>query len=442
MKLKKTNFLMNAVREQKHGRAAGIYSICSAHRWVLEAAMMQAERDGTPVLVESTSNQVDQFGGYTGMTPAQFVAFVRRIAADRRFPVKRIVFGGDHLGPNAWQREPAAEAMAKARDLVRAYARAGYTKIHLDASMRCADDPAESRGALADEVVAARAADLCAAAEAACKDTPGGCPPVYVIGTEVPPPGGAREKLEGVPVTDVAHARHTLSVTRAAFFRHNLQSAWERVVALVVQPGVEFDDAAVAAYDRKAARPLARFIEKQAGIVFEAHSTDYQTRQALRAMVEDHFAVLKVGPWLTFALREALFALEEMEVELLGRHGAIKLSDLRATLERTMLAHPEHWNRHYHGDDDARRYARQYSYSDRCRYYWPNPDLQKAVQRLIANLQAHPVPLTLLSQYLPGQYRAVRELRLAAAPQDLIRDKIMEVTSAYSFACGQGKPLT
>ena len=55
----------------------GIPSICSAHPVVIEAAMRHAARLGLPVLIEATCNQVNQDGGYTGMTPDLFVAFVK-----------------------------------------------------------------------------------------------------------------------------------------------------------------------------------------------------------------------------------------------------------------------------------------------------------------------------------------------------------------------------
>ncbi|MGA7243577.1 MAG: class II D-tagatose-bisphosphate aldolase, non-catalytic subunit, partial [Terracidiphilus sp.] len=44
----------------------GIYSVCSAHPWVLEAAFDQAIKDGSDLLIEATSNQVNHLGGYTG----------------------------------------------------------------------------------------------------------------------------------------------------------------------------------------------------------------------------------------------------------------------------------------------------------------------------------------------------------------------------------------
>ena len=81
--------------------------------------------------------------------------------------------------------------MARADVLIDDYVRAGFRKIHLDCSMSCADDPAP----LSDEIVARRAARLCAVAERAHARA-GGEPPVYVIGTEVPVPGGAAEELE------------------------------------------------------------------------------------------------------------------------------------------------------------------------------------------------------------------------------------------------------
>ena len=136
---------------------AGITSVCSAHPFVIEAALEQGQRPAIrSVLIEATSNQVDQFGGYTGMRPADFRKLVERIAHRVGFPVDRIVLGGDHLGPNRWRSLPAETAMSHADELVRSYVLAGYTKLHLDCSYPCADDI----GPLTDEVVAARAARM------------------------------------------------------------------------------------------------------------------------------------------------------------------------------------------------------------------------------------------------------------------------------------------
>jgi D-tagatose-1,6-bisphosphate aldolase subunit GatZ/KbaZ len=428
--------LIQLIKQHKRTGTGGVYSACSAHPMVLTAVMRQALADDSLVCIEATSNQVDQFGGYTGMKPADFSQFVARLAKEVELPLDRIVLGGDHLGPNAWRGEVCTSAMAKAKDLVRAYVAAGFTKIHLDASMPCADDKAAGREFLPDEVVAERAAQLCGI----CEQTAGklantGALPVYVVGTEVPRPGGALDNGEALHATSPRDAQHTIAVTRAAFERLGLHDAWQRVIAVVVQPGVEFSDASVIDYQRKKAARLSHLIEKHPQLVYEAHSTDYQTRQHLREMVQDHFAILKVGPELTFAMREALFALAHIEEEMTPVAGISQPSRLREVLEETMCAKPGNWNKHYHGTASEQAFARKYSYSDRSRYYWPEPRLAAAAQKLIANLQAHRPPLNLLSQYLPEQYRKVREGGLSNEPALLIQDRIQEVCRKYAAAC-------
>jgi D-tagatose-1,6-bisphosphate aldolase subunit GatZ/KbaZ len=427
-------YLDNLIVAQEQGQAKGIVSICSAHPLVLEAAFHRAFEQAAPVLIESTCNQVNQFGGYTKLTPAEFVRVIQRIAMRAGFPTERLILGGDHLGPEVWQAEPASAAMDKACTLVNDYVAAGYVKIHLDASMKLGDDPPEVP--LNPALSAVRAADMAAVAERAHKAFRGGGEaPRYVIGTEVPIPGGARQKGEQPHVSRVSDTRQTIEVTRRAFYERGLHAAWERVIALVVQPGVEFGDDFVFEYDREAAAPLVEFIAEQPGIMYEAHSTDYQTRQALRQLVEDHFAILKVGPALTFALREAVFALALIEGELL-QGGGTPLSGILEALESAMLADPRHWERYYRGDPAAQRLARRYSLSDRARYYWTALPVQAALERLFANLSRRPIPLTLISQFLPIQYQHVRQGLIAPNPKALVMDKIGQVLGDYDYACG------
>jgi D-tagatose-1,6-bisphosphate aldolase subunit GatZ/KbaZ len=425
------------VSAQKRGEARGIASICSAHPVVLETAMRvtlqalvqtsEVSETSEALLVEATCNQVNQFGGYTGMQPRDFARFVGELADRVGLPREQLLLGGDHLGPNPWQHEPAAKAMEKAKVLVRDFVQAGFTKIHLDASMKLADDPP---GPLPVEVAAERAAELAKAAEEALaegKETN----LRYVIGTEVPVAGGAQEQ-EALQVTAVADLAESLEISRAAFHTRGLDSAWERASAVVVQPGVEFGDASIHAYDRAAAADLARFIERQP-LVFEAHSTDYQTRAALRQLVTDHFAILKVGPALTFAYREAIFALARVENELFP---AGARSELIEVLEAAMLANPVHWQKYYHGDAAAQALARKYSFSDRARYYWPAAEVQAALARLLENLEQKPLPLALVSQFLPEQYRQIQAGALENRPRALLQDKIALVLGEYAFACG------
>jgi len=419
--------LTELVARQKAGHAAGIASVCSAHPTVLEAACAHACAANRPVLVESTCNQVNHRGGYTGLTPRDFAAYARRIAATAGLPVERLLLGGDHLGPSPWQELPAQMALGEALLLVAADVQSGYTKIHLDASMRLGGDP----DPLPLELAAARTADLAAAAEA--NRPAGASAPVYVIGTEVPVPGGALDHDSPPAVSRPTDVAATLEATRAAFMRRGLDDAWLRVIAVVVQPGVEYGDERVFDYDRAVAEGLSRFIEGQPALLYEAHSTDYQTGVALRALVEDHFAILKVGPALTFAYREAVFGLEMIEQEWLGGQPSFEPSRVRTTLDAAMRANPVYW-RKYYGDDPAEQaLKRAFSFSDRVRYYWPAPEVSAAVARLLANL-ARPVPLSLLSQYLPVQYTLVRDGRLANAAPALLRAAVTAVLETYAAA--------
>jgi D-tagatose-1,6-bisphosphate aldolase subunit GatZ/KbaZ len=426
--------ILDVMAEHKAGRGVGIYSACSAHPLVIEAALAHARCEASSVLIEATSNQVNQDGGYTGMRPADFSRFVHEIAARLDLPPEQVLLGGDHLGPNCWQHLPAETALAKSEQLIADYVEAGFRKIHLDCSMSCADDPAP----LSDAVVAARAARLCAVAERAWQDA-GGEPPVYVVGTEVPVPGGAQEALTELAVTEPAAATATIDAHFEAYRASGLQHVWPRVIGLVVQPGVEFDHHKVIDFDASRAADLARVVERQPYLLYEAHSTDYQTPANLRALVQKHFAILKVGPGLTFAMREALWALDAIELEWLG---AARSSRLRETVQDAMTASPGSWSKYYLSSGRQLALDQQYSLSDRIRYYWPVPAVDAALERLLANLEATPPPLTLLSQYLPLQYEAVRAGRLRPHARELVLHAIRRVLEQYAAACTDFVNLT
>ncbi|MGA2010264.1 MAG: D-tagatose-bisphosphate aldolase, class II, non-catalytic subunit [Solirubrobacteraceae bacterium] len=421
------NPLDDVVRRQKAGKAFGVTSICSAHPLVLEAAMLQASDDGRHVLVEATSNQVDQTGGYTGMRPADFRDLALDTAARCGLPSERVLLGGDHLGPNRWRHLPPGEAMQHADVLVDAFVAAGFTKIHLDCSFPCAGDPMP----LTDELVARRAARMMRVAEDTSAAQGASGTLRYVIGTEVPVPGGARSAIGALVPTSPEAARTTVSRHREEFAEQGLDDVWPRVMALVVQPGVEFDHLRVVDYERERTSGLQRVLDDEPDMVFEAHSTDYQTVASLTALVEDHWAVLKVGPGLTFALREAMFSLAAIEAEVVEEG---QRSGLKDVMETRMLAHPAQWEGYYTGDARQQHLARVYSYSDRLRYYWPDPEVHTAQERLLDNLSATGIPLPLLSQYLPDQYVRVRDGELSADPRGLVIDHVRDVVRGYARA--------
>ena len=432
----KTKLLTEIVERQKRGYASGVYAVCTANQFVIQTALEKGLNDHSFVLIESTCNQVNQYGGYSGMKPADFKKYVYTEAKQIGFPLERLILGGDHLGPNPWQDQSAESAMNQAEQLIEGYVLSGYLKIHLDTSMGLGDDLLGIK-ALEMEVIAERAARLALTAEKAYqkrkKQNTAVAAPVYVIGSEVPIPGGADSSETGLQVTKTVDFKETVAVFKDYFAKNNLGDAWARVIAVVVQPGVEFDAYSVHDYQREQARELSQSIREYPGLVFEAHSTDYQKDAALRNLVEDGFAILKVGPALTFALREALFLLNRIEEELLQGNRE-KCSNLISTLDAVMVKNPANWKSYYNGNEQEIRLARKFSLSDRIRYYWEFPEVKRSVGQLLDNLCKHKIPLSVLSQYMPEQYKKIREGELKNQPHSLIKDRILNVLDSYAKA--------
>lgn len=429
---------MDAMREliqkRKMGmKYAGIPSFCTASDLVIEACLKQAMRHDDHVLVEATANQVNQYGGYTGMQPADYRDFVYEIADHINFPRERIILGGDHLGPLTWQDDPEETAMQKAGELVRLFVLAGFKKIHLDTSMRLADDSKDEP--LTDETIARRGAVLYEACEEAyqelLKKNPSEIRPVYIIGSEVPIPGGAQEAEESIKVTDPEAVEKTLATYKEQFEKRGLINAFDNIIGIVVQPGVEFGDDDIFQYDRVKAAELTAAMKKHDTVVLEGHSTDYQAPKALKEMVEDGIAILKVGPALTFSLREGLFALSRMERELVNEKDRANFMEV---MEETMLKNPGNWKKHYHGSEQELGLKRKYSFSDRCRYYFAQPEMKAAIEKLFENMSKVEIPLSMLRQFMPQQYIKVRDGVLSMDPRELVEDCVIHLIEDYNYA--------
>ena len=421
------------IAKRKEGIICGVPSYCTANELVIESVLKQAKRFDDSILIEATANQVNQFGGYTGMKPADYREFVYEIADRIGFPRENVVLGGDHLGPFTWVDEDEASAMDKAEELVRLFVAAGYKKIHLDTSMRLASDPTDEM--LSDETIAARGARLYAACEEEyqklLEKNPEEKRPVYIIGSEVPIPGGAQEEEDSISVTKPAAVEKTLAAYKEQFEKVGMGDAFENIIGIVVQPGVEFGDDTVFHYNRVNAAELTAAMKKYDGVVMEGHSTDYQSPAGLKEMVEDGIAILKVGPALTFALRDGIFALSAIEKVMLPEEKQVKFEDV---LEKVMMENPGNWQKHYHGNDKELYIKRKYSFSDRCRYYFALPEIQEAIAKLIENIDSVDIPLGLLHQYMPLQYVKVRDGKLAKEGKALLLDSVNEITETYNYA--------
>ena len=198
--------LQKIAMENKTGRQIGVFSVCTSNQLVIRAALRHAGKRGYPLVLEATSNQCNQFGGYTGMTPKDYMDMVHHLVEEEGCPASQLILGGDHLGPLVSCHKPEREAMKDAADMIRAYAAAGFGKIHIDTSMRLGDD--DPRQPLAPEVCARRAAELALVVRETCRALPDAEQPVLVVGSEVPIPGGSLVHEDSVtPTSPVEIAR-------------------------------------------------------------------------------------------------------------------------------------------------------------------------------------------------------------------------------------------
>jgi len=371
------SLIQDLIARNRAGEAIGLPCFCTANEHVLRAVLDYAKTTGLPTVIEATCNQVNQYGGYTGMTAADFMEWLKGMARDAGVPMDQLILGGDHLGPNVWKNEPLDVAMEKSRELVKSYVQAGFKKIHLDTSMACGGEPNPTFAQIAE-----RAADLCEVAE---KYAPDPSELFYIIGTEVPIPGGETEEPAALDLTSVARFRDTIQTHRDAWDARGLADAWTRIVS-------------------------------------------YQSTAALADLVKNHFFFLKVGPELTFRFREAIWALASIEDAVV----AGSKSQIRETFEARMTDDPGYWKDYYSGPEDELRILRTYSYSDRIRYYWSDPEIAKSLEHLLENLDQTALPETIVSQAFTG----LEFGEMPTTAPELISRHVQRCVSRYFKAAG------
>ena len=63
--------------EEQTGVKRTIFAACPNSSAVIRASIRSAKRNNAPIYFAATLNQIDTDGGYTGMTPADFVKVCR-----------------------------------------------------------------------------------------------------------------------------------------------------------------------------------------------------------------------------------------------------------------------------------------------------------------------------------------------------------------------------
>jgi D-tagatose-1,6-bisphosphate aldolase subunit GatZ/KbaZ len=126
-------------------------SFCTANFLVLNTLLIFCKKKKLPALIESTSNQVNQFGGYSKNHPKDFIKKINGFIKSLKINKKSVYFGGDHLGPLPWKNNKSSVALKNSIKLIDLYLKANYQKIHIDTSIQCKDDKL-----IADKIIFAR----------------------------------------------------------------------------------------------------------------------------------------------------------------------------------------------------------------------------------------------------------------------------------------------
>ena len=372
----------------------GIVSYCTGNLTVIDNLLKIYKKIGKVLLVEATANQVNQFGGYTGMTPKKFAEKIHNLARKNNFPENLLILGGDHLGPLTWKNKEADQAMSLAKDLVHDFVEAGFQKIHLDTSMKLADD--DKNGPLSLGIIAQRGCDLFIECETTAAKYGYQC--IYTIGSEVPIPGG--EVRSQISVTCPNDVKATITEYSNAFKKNIVANKnFSKVKAIVVQPGVEFSLDTKINFDPEKAKSLCELLQSElTQFVYEGHSTDYQTKASLKAMVKNGVKILKVGPALTYAYRCALIRLECLEHDIKG----ISYSNFSSVLKQTMIAEPKYWESYYSQQMDIDHSG---SYLDRERYYLSDSKVERCINILKQNIDTY-AKESLLYKWFPNEFES------------------------------------
>lgn len=396
----------------------------------MEGVLVNARKRGEYALIEATSNQVNQFGGYVGLTPEQFVERAVNIAEKTSFDLRYLALGGDHIGPLPWKELPARDAMARAENLMEACVKAGYAKIHIDTSMSLGGDP----DPLPEEVKVVRSVRLYHTAIQAYEEMRSSYPdwpkPMFVIGTDVPFAGGqmAADKTR-IEITPPENLRHTLDLYQREFAKAGCKEAFQDIIGMVVELGLEFDE--YEGYRSEPVTALNPALDQFPELVLEAHSTDFQKAETLTSMKQDGVGILKVGPELSYAHREALFSLSAIETELIPAEAR---GNYLAVLEKAMVENPIHWETWYKGDEKTLHHLRMHSKLDRGRYYMTVPAVQEAERKLLQNLKSVSIPVELIEKYFPGTWEQVPHQETGSLPEKLIQAEINRVVQKYMEA--------
>ena len=338
-------------------------SFCSSNSTVLNTLIKFCKLHNLPILIESTSNQVNQFGGYSNKTPNVFIKTVKQIARKENFNLKKLFFGGDHLGPLPWKNYNSQIAMQNSLKLVKSYLKAGYNKIHLDTSIKCLDDKK-----INNQLVYNRTSFIFKKLNLKKYISK----IFFVFGTEVPLSGGNDTNI--ISQTSINQIKSEFLSFKKLLGIKKLK------FAMVIEPGMKF-------MHNNIKKPnLINFVQKKKfskknNFMYEAHSSDFQSLNTLKNLVKNNFKFLKVGPELTYNLTKSFLYMEKIEIKLIK-----KKSLFSKILFQHMNKNNTFWISYFKKKKKTTFKEIIKSKFDRTRYYLENKKILTSINLLKKNI--------------------------------------------------------
>jgi tagatose-1,6-bisphosphate aldolase non-catalytic subunit AgaZ/GatZ len=369
------DYILDRIRklESETGVKRTIFAACPNSLSVIRAALKAARRCNAPVKFAATLNQVDLDGGYTGLTPSEFVKTIN-LHAQNLDVVSPVIIAVDHGGP--WLKDihrtgnwPFSKTMSAVKQSFEAAIKAGYDLLHVDPTV----DVTLPRGQnISIETVAERTLELIEHSEKFRRDN--NYPRIsYEVGTE---------EVHG-GLADLAVFRKFLELLKRGLEQKGLHDVWPCFVV-----GKVGTDLHTTTFDPSVARQLTE-IAGQYGSLIKGHYSDNVTNP--EAYPESGMGAANIGPEFTEMEYDALINLEQVQQTLFEEGKIARRAPMKEKLWEAVVQSGR-WRKWLNSDEDPDNFyansgERQlWLVKTGCRYIWEEPEVVSTRTRLYQNL--------------------------------------------------------
>ena len=361
--------------EQKTGQKRCVFAACPNSLAVLRSALRSAKRNNAPVKFAATLNQVDIDGGYTGMTPAEFVKTVREEARKINL-TSAVIIAVDHGGPwlkdiqrlEKWTFEKAMEGI---RESFKAVIDAGYDLIHVDPTV---DITQPANEPLPISIVVERTLELIEFTEKYRREK-GYKKLAYEVGTE---------EVHG-GLADINVFKQFLTLLKDGLQKRNLEDVWPCLVV-----GKVGTDLHTTLFDVKVAEELVN-IAGTYGSHIKGHYSDNVDNP------EDYplsgMGAANIGPEFTEREYEGLLELDSIEENLFNKGLLPKRAFIKQILWNSVIQSKRwtKWLQKGESEDDFYSISperQEWLIKTGCRYIWNNNEIVAARAKMTDNLRS------------------------------------------------------